>query len=251
VVSDWRAARTWLRAVMGSDQRTFCILWIAPAFAFLWLVDSTEPGHDLLFSVALCALGSGLLVASTRTLRRQVVCGALLTGLQVSVFLFATPQFDKPLAWTANSILLNVTAAGLRQQQASLDDALYTIRSQFDPHDTVVLTVTGQDAYRFMMYYLPEYLVLRLDPQAQTVLAARNQHQGTWSQPADCLFDAGVVRTVVWVLASNSEPGLVPDGAMRVSNDGPGPFQVLRKLRTSQQTPDYLGFKLGGECAPG
>jgi hypothetical protein len=143
-----------------------------------------------------------------------------------------------------------VTAPGLRQQQASLDDTLQTIRGQFDPRDTVVLTVTGQDAYRFMMYYLPEYVVLRLDPQNQSVLPARNQHQGTWSQPVDCLFDTGVVRDALWVLASNSEPGLVPDGATRLSNNSPSPFQVWR-LRLTPQMPDYLGFRLGGECAPG
>jgi hypothetical protein len=76
-------------------------------------------------------------------------------------------------------MLLNVTAPGLRQQQLSLAYALQTIRSQFDPRETAVLTVTGQDPYRFMMYYQqPEYVVLRLDPQAQSVLTARNMRQG-------------------------------------------------------------------------
>jgi hypothetical protein len=220
-----------------------------PAFVFLWLVDSTEPGHDLVFSVALVALGVGLLVATARTVPRLIACGALLIGAQVVVFLFASPQFDKPLAWTANSMLLNVTGPGLREQQGSLADALQTIRGQFDPRETAVLTVTGQDPYRFMMYYLPEYVVLRLDPQAQSVLAASGRRQGTWQQPADCLFESGGVRHAVWVLGARSEPGIVPVEATRVSSaDNAGPFQVW-EVRPGADTPDYLGFRLGGPCA--
>ena len=212
-------------------MRLFWMLWIGPAFVFLWLVDSTEPGHALVFTVALSALGAGLLAATARTPSRLLGVGTLIAACQALVFLFAAPQFEKPLAWTVDSMLLNVTAPGLREQQASLDDALRAIRSTFDPAETVVVTVVGQDAYRFMMYYLPTYRVLRLDPQAQSVLPALGKHQGTWTQPADCLFgDVATSRSVrhaVWVVAANGEPGLIPDGATKVSSaDNTGPFQV-------------------------
>jgi hypothetical protein len=225
------------------------MLWIAPAFLFLWLVDSTEPGHDLVYAVALCALGAGLVLATVHTVPRLSVWGAVLVAAQVAVFLFAAPQSGKPLAWTANSMLLNITAPGLRQQQASLDDALHAIRDQFDPQQSVILTVTGQDPYRFMMYYLPEYRVLRLDPQTHSVLAALARQQGTWSvkTTGDCLLDSGV-RYAVWVLAPGSEPGVVPSDATYVTGGNEGPFQVW-ETELSPETPDYLGFRIGGDCA--
>jgi hypothetical protein len=249
LASDWRASLRVLRTTLHMRRSgVFWTLWIVPAFVFMWLFDSTEPGHALVFSVALCVLGAGLLVATARDTVRLIVCGTLLVGAQTVVFLFAAPQFDRPLAWTANAMLLNVTAPGLRQHQASLDDALQTIRARFDTGETAILTVTGQDAYRFMMYYLPEYAVLRLDPQAQSVLTARGRQHGTWHQPADCLFETGGVRHAVWVLAARSEPGVVPEGATRVSSATEGPFTVW-EVRPGPDTPDYLGFKIGGTCA--
>jgi len=174
----------------------------------------------------------------------------VLVALAVAVFLFAAPLPDRPLAWTANTMLLNVTAPGLRQQQESLADALQTIRRQYDPRESAVLTVTGQDAYRFMMYYLPDYVVLRLDPQTQSVIMARDRQQGTWQQASSCLFESasGGVRRAVWVLSSRSEPGIVPSDATRVSSADEGPFQVW-ELQLGPDTPDYLGFKIGGQCA--
>ena len=250
LMCDWRAALRWLGTRLRFPSGMFWMLWIVPAFVFLWLFDSTEPGHDLVFSVALVALGVGLIVGTARTTSRLILCGTLLVGAQLAVFLYAAPQFDKPLAWTANSMLLNVTAPGLRQQQASLADALQTIRRQYDPRESAILTVTGQDAYRFMMYYLPDYVVLRLDPQTQSVIMARDRQQGTWQQASNCLFESagGGVRRAVWVLSSRSEPGIVPRDATRVSSADEGPFQVW-ELQPGPDTPDYLGFKIGGQCA--
>lgn len=247
LVTDWRATGRSLRTMLGGDSGVFWLLWIAPAFTFLWLVDSTEPGHDLVYTVALCTLGAGLVVATVRTVPRLIVGGTLLAAVQVIVFLFAAPQYGKPLAWTANSMLLNVTATGLRQQQASLGDALQAIRGQFDARDSVVLTLTGQDPYRFMMYYLPDYRVLRLDPPTHSVL---DSTVGTWSflDPSGCLFDAVRVHHAVWVVASTSEPGSVPPDARLVSSSDDGPFQVWA-IDPRPGTPEYLGFKLSGNCA--
>ncbi len=245
LVGDWRGAVRWLRHL---KLKAFWILWIAPAFVFLWLVDSTEPGHNLVYAVALCALGAGLVLATMRTIPRFILGGTLLVAAQVGVFLFAAPQFDKPLAWTANSMLLNVTAPGLRLQQASLDDAINAIRNQFDARQTVILTVTGQDPYRFMMYYLPEYRVLRLDQQTHSVLAAQARQQGVWRAvaPSECLVDAQV-RDAVWVVSPRSEPGIVPSGATLLIDTDGGPFQVW-SMELDPQAPDYLGFKFSGGC---
>src|SRR5207244_3099109 len=93
LLANRRAAFSWLQ---NSELRTFWILWIAPVFVFLWLVDSTEPGHNLVYAGALCALGAGLVVATMRSAPWLVVAaGTMLVAVQVGVFLFAPPQFDK------------------------------------------------------------------------------------------------------------------------------------------------------------
>ena len=154
------------------------------------------------------------------------------------MFLFASPVREKPPAWALNSLVLNLTATGLHQQQASLADVLQVIRTNFDAEHTVVLTVTGQDPYRFMMYYLPQYRVLQLDPQAHSILAARGRQQGTWQPATDCQLQA---TDVVWVLLSRSEPGLIPDATLLTPDATP--FQVWH-TRPTADTPDYAGFAI-------
>jgi hypothetical protein len=146
-------------------------------------------------------------------------------------------------------MLLNVTAPGLRQHQVSLDNAVHAIRAQFDPRQSVILTVTGQDPYRFMMYYLPEYRVVRLDPQHHSMLAAHAQQQGTWRirGTSDCLVEESGVRHAVWVLSPTFEPGSVPSDATPVTRAEQGPFQVWQR-ELGPETPDYLGFALGADC---
>jgi hypothetical protein len=234
-------------ALLKGDLVRLSALWIGPIFVFLWLVDSTEPGHAMLYVVLLCALGAGLLVSTNRHLPRLVTCGAFVVALQSLGFLFAGPQADRPPAWWGNSMLLNVTAPGLRQQQVSLDQSLQIVQRALSPEDTLVLTVTGQDPYRYMMYYLPAYLVLRLDPHAHSALPARERRQGNWTEVSGCLADPRV-QHIVFVLYTRSEPGLYPDGATLLSGET-GPYQVWT-VEPSPATPAYAGFALGGNCAP-
>jgi hypothetical protein len=225
------------------------MLWIAPAFVFLWLVDSTEPGHDLVFVPALCALGGAAVVRAAPRLRRLLVCGAALVAMQAVVFVYAAPVSHAPLAGAMNSTVLNLTAPGIRAQQVSLDSALGAIRTRFDPAETVVLTLTDQDPYRFMMYYLPEYPVLRLDPRARIALGARDRQQGHWQEASGCLVESARLNTVVWVLSSASGPAPVPAGATRVSGTAGGQFDVWAK-RLEGETLEYLGFTFGRSCPP-
>jgi dolichyl-phosphate-mannose-protein mannosyltransferase len=230
--------RAWLRTTARQQTGMFLMLWIVPAFTFLWLVDATEPGHDLVFIGALAAIGGGLLSTFNRGY------ALALAALQAAVFLFAAPIQDRPLAWTANSMLLNVTAPGLRQQQTSLDATLQSIRSSFAPGDTLVVTLLGQDPYRFMMYYLPEYRVVRLDPQSHSVLTARDRVQGNWTElSGGCL---PTPRNAVLVLGGAFEPGTVPADAVSLSSDS-GPFQVWQ-LTLKTPEADYLGFRLSNAC---
>jgi 4-amino-4-deoxy-L-arabinose transferase-like glycosyltransferase len=256
LISDWRGTRSWISGVFRCRMGVFWVLWIVPAFAFLWIVDSTEPGHDLVFAVALVALVAALLAATARTVRRLAVCGTLVVAVQAAVFLLAAPLDGRPLAWTADTMLLNVTAPGLREQQISLDSTLRIVRSRFAPGESVLVTLVGQDPYRFLMYYLPEYTVVRLDTHIGTVLAARGRHQGNLTQPTDCLFASVLdpvttVRHAVWVVATRSEPGVLPEDAVRIDPpDSTGPYQVW-DLQPGFATPDYLGFRLGGQCGAG
>jgi hypothetical protein len=240
---NWRATTHWLCTTFRSRPGVFWIVWIAPAFVFLWLIDSTEPGHALVFLVAVCALGSAVVVHAARSLRRLVGCGAALVVAQALVFLCAAPVSNA----TLDATLLNVTAPGLRRQQASLQTALGAIQHQFDPADTVVLTLTDQDAYRFMMYYLPEYPVFRLDPRAHAVLAAQHRQQGHWQVASGCLVDPARVQNLVWVVSSASEAALAGVGTERVSQAQGGPFDVWA-ARLGGQAQDYLGFTFGGAC---
>jgi hypothetical protein len=229
VLMAWLISRKPAR--LESRTRVFLGLLVVPAFTFLWLVDSTEPGHDLVFVGAVALLGGALL-------QRSVALAVAVAVLQSVVFLFAAPLSDRPLAWTMNSILLNVTAPGLRAQQSSLDDTLVAIRDRFDPAGTVVVTVVGQDPYRFMMYYLPEYTVVRLDAQTRAVLSAHGREQGNW-QEATCL----TADNAVLVLSTMGVPGTIPSDAIRLTEAGE-PFEAWQ-LPTPR---DYLGFAIG-RCA--
>ena len=101
-----------------------------------------------------------------------------------------------------------------------------------------VAAAAGQDPYRFMMYYLPEYRVLQLDPQAHSILAARGRQQGSWQPATDCQLQA---TDAVWVLLSRSEPGLIPDAT--VLTPDATPFQVWH-TRPTADTRDYAGFAI-------
>ena len=61
-------------------------------------------------------------------------------ALQAAAFPLRAPMYDK-------SMLLNVTAPGLRQQQESREGVLQAIR-RFDPRTPAVSTLIDQDLYR-------------------------------------------------------------------------------------------------------
>ena len=98
-----------------------------------------------------------------------------------------------------------------------------------------------------MMYYLPDYPVFRLDPQAHVVLGARDRRQGHWQEFSGCLVDSARMRNVVWVLSSAYERGLIPSGATHVSGADGGLFDVWAQ-QPGGDALDYLGFTFGGAC---
>jgi hypothetical protein len=230
-----------LRSLPRTEVGRIVLVWSVPPLLFLWLVDSTEPGHALIFAGAFAVLSACLLTRVVARTSHLAVCAAVLVMCQTGVFLLLAPRADKPPPWAPNSAILNVTAPGLRAQQDSLDASLEAIQRDFDPVDSVILTVTGQNVYRFMMYYLPAYQVLELDPTTHTVLPARERRQGNWQEAADCLpFSVRHALLVVW---TNSEPGIVPDTARPIAGGGNGPFQSWL-LELDAEAPEYIGFPL-------
>jgi hypothetical protein len=246
LLSDRQRAVSWLRALARSDMALFWVLAIAPAFLFLWLVDSTEPGHDLVFAGAVVALATGLLNHVASRSMHLVLAGALVIAVQAAAFLLPAPVYDKPLNWTLDAMLLNVTAPGLRQQQDSLEATLDAIH-RFDPRDTAVLTLIGQDPYRFMMYYLPEYRVMQLDAGAHAALSALARHEGHWTEIGDCLLPDSV-STALLVVSHFGVPGTIPpDATLVTSPDDARPFEVWQ-LNTARTDSEYLGFNIGVHC---
>ena len=236
----------WWRETIHSEMAVFWALAILPAFIFLWLIDSTEPGHDLIFIGALVALGAGVVARCASTRAQLTACAAVLLVGQTYLFLFAAPFYDRPLAWTLDSMLLNVTAGGLRQQQSSLDATLTSIRDRFDPRTTAVVTLVGQDPYRFMMYYLPEFKVVRLDTGTHAVLVAHDRQQGNWTEADACRQADSQVRAIVWVLSRPTEPGTIPANArLLLGGDADGPLQVWYRDTTAAAGLEYLGFDFG------
>jgi 4-amino-4-deoxy-L-arabinose transferase-like glycosyltransferase len=243
-LSNRQAALGWL----DTQPKAVWALWVAPPLVFLWLVDSTEPGHNLVYLVALCALAAGLMTVSARSTRQLLAAGALVAAMQTGIFLFAAPRTDKPPPWVANSMLLNVTVSGLQQYQVSLDETIGAVRAQFDPADTALITIAGQDAYRPVMYYLPEYRVVHLDPAHGTFLTARHREQGSWREITECPFADAPPRRTAWIVWTHSEPGLVPSNAAPVAGGKASRLQVW-DVTLEGATADYLGLDVGAGCA--
>jgi hypothetical protein len=245
LLSNHEAALSWLQA----QRKALWTLWVAPPLVFLWLVDSTEPGHNLVYIVALCALAAGLMTACARSNRQLLAAGAVVAAIQAAIFLVAAPRSDKPPGWVANSMLLNVTASGLHEYQVSLDETIRAVRERFDPADTALVTVAGQDAYRSVMYYLPEYRLVHVDPAHATFLTAQDRRQGSWREAADCPVGSldSRLRQAVWIVWTNSEPGLVPNDAAPVSGGGASRLQVW-EVSLDSATAGYLGFDVLRDC---
>jgi len=123
------------------------------------------------------------------------------------------------------------------------------IRDRFDPGTSIVVTLVGQDPYRFMMYYLPQFKVVRLDPAAHAVLVAQDRQQGNWMEASSCPVADFQLRDVIWVLSRPTEPGTIPsDARLLLGGGSDGTLQVWY-TEILASGPDYLGFQLGrGEC---
>ena len=196
---DWQSRLGLDRSDRRTELLVFFGLWILPSFIFLWIADTTEAGHALLFTVGLLPPVAALLarVHWPRWVPALVVSGVL--ALQAGIFLFAVPRRDPPGAYVTNLALLRYTAESLRQHEDNVVSMERVIRGRFNPSETLVVTTYGQIPFRFAMFYLPDYTVLRVNQPDGTTLVARKD--GIQVVHDECI-DASV-KSIVWV----EEPG--------------------------------------------
>lgn len=209
------------------DTLTFFALWALPSFAFLWGLDTTEAGHNLLFTMAVLPLVAGLVagapVVHVRRVRTFVAC---LVVAQAAAFVLGGPPRTVAFAAVLDPGLTAYNAVTLRAHEHTLRDTLDYIRSTQDPGHSLVATVYGQAPYRFMMYYLPDYRVIRVQEPGDVVRLATNRST-VMAARLPCV-DAQV-ESLVWVTEGVERPEAVPPGAVPVAvsdRDGPSLWRV-------------------------
>lgn len=211
LVSAPRRATRLVLCARSRNAMRFTAVWVVPSFLFLWLTDTTEAGHNLLF---LCGLLPLVAALASRAVSGRVMLlgGAAIVFIQSAIFLFAIPRTQPPFAWTVNSILLGFTAPALREQQDTLRSTVSVVREHFDPSDTEILTLDGQDVFRFAMYYLPEFTVVRLPEGGYGAMRARGLQPLPSSEPP-CAN--GRVNSV-WIVWATTPRQREPQGAIAV-----------------------------------
>jgi hypothetical protein len=186
------------------DMVRFTAVWVVPSFLFLWLNDTTEAGHNLLFICALLPLVASM-VARAVSGRALLVGGICVAVLQAAVFLFGTPRIQPPFAWTANSLLLGFTAPALHEQQETLRNTIAVVRERFDPSSTEIMTLAGQDVYRFAMYYLPEFTATRMPEGGRASLRARNWQPVPEVDGGACSSRPAQTAWIVWATTPRAQ----------------------------------------------
>ncbi len=248
LLSQRRRITEYLGTGEGREVLMLTLLWAIPSFLFLWFVDSTEAGHNLLYLVGLYPLAAGLALGLAPSWMRALATGATLVLVQTAVFLYASPRTAPPLAYVTDSILFNFTASALEEHDRAVTDAVTAIRASYDPSETVLVTLEPQTIYRFTMYYLPEYAVLRLgaDGTRRGALRAIHRHH-QWQPKGACLIDRSLTRAV-WLVDAPSSPPTVPEAAIRRTTvaDGSSSSLGIWELPLPPAGVQYRGYQLGG-----
>ena len=130
-----------------TDTWLFLVLWILPSILYYTFIHMGQQGLVFVFLPALF-LFSAQAIASVRTSRQVrwlfplvLILGNCLVFLTLSTF---------PLGPSSVKLL---TVDTLRQHDRDLQDRIVTIRKDFDPDTTLIVS----SDWRFVQYYLPEY----------------------------------------------------------------------------------------------
>ena len=166
----------------------FLLAWIVPPAVFYTLVHFGQAGYVLTFLPALVILLSRVLVETiavgSERLRRPnwrwgLTAAAIVPLCLVSTGFFVSARpvprhFDNRTgdAWVwrakdeANDWIMSRTVAALREHEAVIRTYVETIRTVYDPADTVLLTELGNPRsypwLRHAMFYLPGYAVYQV-----------------------------------------------------------------------------------------
>ena len=267
----WGLWRGPAHLVQGKDRAVFFALWTLPALVIYAVVHLGQPGYlltvlpacYLVVGRSLVLLGQRLQAVPLPAPWRGALAGLALLGTlgaHVAFFTAAGPV-DAPnpaggASWRARAAselralyrfrLWNHTASGLREQEAVIGDYVATIRRQFDPRDTVLVTELGNPRsypwFRHVMYYLPEYTTyhLRLGEASPGYLAS----QGLNSMAAVAERRVPLppaTRRLVWVV-DEWHPGLPRPAALLTRPLPHG--RSLYELRIRRGTVDHGGYEL-------
>ena len=267
----WGLRRAPGRLVQGGDRATLLALWIAPALALYVGVHFGQFGYllavlpacYLVIGRTLVELGSGSPDVGAPRWGRRVGVGlalVVLLGAHVAFFTQARPV-DVPVTTADASGAARVaadlralyrfrlwshSAAGLREQEAVIEDYVTAIRGGFDPRDTVLVTELGNPRsypwFRHVMYYLPEYATyhLRVGGASPGYLVSRDlPSMAAVTAPRVPL--PVTTRRVVWVV-DEWNPGLPQPAGLEVHPLARGRSLYVLPLRRG--TVDYAGYRL-------
>jgi hypothetical protein len=267
----WGLRRGPARLTGGRDHTAFLALWTLPALAVYALVHLGQHGY-LLAVLPACYLlvGRALMELWPResggpapaTPRVAAAAGLVAVLLLAHVAFFTAGQpVDVPVPATGAPTrertlselralyrfrLWSHTAAGLREQEAVIGDYVATIRCQFDPRDTVLVTELGNPRsypwFRHVMYYLPEYPVyhFRLGEPRPGYLASR-ELVSMEVVTERRVFLPLTTRRLVWVV-DEWHPGLPRPAGLERHPLSHG--RALYVLRLGRQAVDHAGYSL-------
>ena len=203
----------------------FLLAWIVPPAVFYTLVHFGQAGYVLTFLPALVILLSRVLVEAiavgSARLRRPnwrwgLTAAAIVPLCLVSTGFFVSARpvprhFDNRAgdAWVwrakdeANDWIMSRTVAALREHEAVIRTYVETIRTVYDPADTVLLTELGNPRsypwLRHAMFYLPEYAVYQVQLGEMPLGFYAPQSAATMIlTPASTVTVPRRVRRLVW-----------------------------------------------------
>ena len=255
----------------GGARAAFLALWTLPALAVYGLVHLGQSGYVLTVLPAAYLVAGRSLVGLARWDRgipgpiplRGTLAAVALVGVlagHVAFFTAARP-IDVPLAraetsWWARTWadaralyrfrLWSHTAAGLGEQATVIGAYVATIRREFDPRETVLVTELGNPRsypwFRHVTYYLPEYAVyhLRLGEPRPGFLASRDlTHMAAIAERRVLLPQA--TRRLVWVV-DEWHPGLPRPAGLEARPVTHG--RSLYVLKVRRWAVEHAGYRL-------
>lgn len=208
----WRGRTVWSTLRRRAGVLVFLLGWAAPSLIFLWLFDTTEGGHNLLFTAALVPLAAAALARSPAARSAQVAVVAGVIAFQGAVFLFAPTLRAGTVTDLANAALFDYTSAHLRQHESALRDVTALIQ-RADPETSVIATLFPESSFRFAMYYLPEFTVLRVRQPDHNIRVVSHRRLIKNRRPR-CINPR--IKSILWITDSSARPDVISPQAQMV-----------------------------------